>query len=243
MIDYLAQLHGTAFRRLVFCPYENKGFTLLELIASLVLLGLITAIFGMGLVAALQSNEFSRSNVQTAQKAQLAMMRISRELSELTLIEAVSADSDDPFIIYRRIDPSHDHAFDRYGLHYEPGSGNLVLYTNLSSGITTLNGTTAANADILIDNVRSFALSYFQGGDTWVWGSDPALLSAIGVTLQLTRPEKPTHHQDFSTVVQLRNTENFGGAAPATRPVSRDDYSCFVKTIFQTLSHGQMHHR
>lgn len=232
MIDCLTQIHETAFRRLVSRPFENKGFTLLELIASLVLLGLITAIFGMGLVAALQSNEFSRANVQTAQKAQLAMMRISRELLELTHIEAVSTGSDDPFIIYRRIDPSHDHAFDRYGLHYEPGSGNLLLYTNLSSGITTLNGTTASQADILIDNVNSFALSYFQGSGSWVWGSDPALLSAIGVTLQLTRPERPTIHQDFSTVVHLRNTENYGGAAPTTRPASRDDYSCFVKTIF-----------
>jgi prepilin-type N-terminal cleavage/methylation domain-containing protein len=232
MIDYFAQIYGTAFRRLVTCPYGNKGFTLLEIIASLVLLGLITAIFGMGLVAALQSNEFSRSNVQISQKAQLAMMRISRELLELTQIEAVSTASDDPFIIYRRIDPSHDRAFDRYGLHYEPGSGNLLLYTNLSDGITTLNGTTAVNADILIDNVNSFALSYFQGGDPWSWGSDPALLSAIGVTMQLTRPERPTHNHDFSTVVHLRNTENYGGAAPTTRPVSRDDYSCFIKTIF-----------
>lgn len=233
MIDYLAQIYGTAFRRLASCPYENKGFTLLELIASLVLLGLITAIFGMGLVAALQSNEFSRANVQMAQKAQLAMMRISRELLELTHIETVSTGSDDPFIIYRRIDPSHGHAFDRYGLHYEPGSGNLLLYTNLSSGITTLNGTTASQADILIDNVNSFVLSYFKGDDDWVWLSDHlALLSTIEVTLQLTRPEKPTVHQDFSTVVHLRNTENYGGAAPTTRPASRDDYSCFIKTVF-----------
>lgn len=232
MLDYFAQIYGTAFRRPISRPYGNKGFTLLELIASLVLLGLITAIFGMGIVAALQSNEFSRSNVHMAQKAQLAMMRISRELMELSHIDAVSTDSDDPFIIYRRIDPSQDHAFDRYGLHYEPGSKNLLLYTNLSGSITTLDGTTASQADILIDNVNSFALSYFQGGATWVWGSDPALLSSIEVALQLARPEKPTIHQDFSTLVHLRNTENYGGAAPTTHPVSRDDYSCFVKTIF-----------
>jgi prepilin-type N-terminal cleavage/methylation domain-containing protein len=232
MIDYFAQIYGTAFRRLVSRPYENKGFTLLELIASLVLLGLITAIFGMGLVAALQSNEFSRSNIHTAQKAQLAMMRISRELLELTHIEKISTTSDDPFIIYRRIDPFHDHAFDRYGLHYDPVNRNLLLYTNLSDGITTLDGTTAGNADILIDNVNSFALSYFQGSETWSSESDPALLSSIGVTLQLARPERPSHHEDFSTVVHLRNTENYGGAAPTDRPASRDDYSCFVKTIF-----------
>lgn len=232
MIDYFAQIYGTAFRRPISSPSGNKGFTLLELIASLVLLGLVTAIFGMGLVAALQSNEFSRSNVQMAQKAQLAMMRISRELLELTRIEAVSTASDDPFIIYHRIDPSHDHAFDRYGLHYESGSGNLLLYTNLSDSITTLNGTTAGSADILINNVHGFTLNYLQGDRDWTWESDPKLLSTIEVTLQLARAEKPTIHQDFTTVVHLRNTENFGGAAPTTRPVSRDDYGCFVKTIF-----------
>ena len=71
-------------------PAGCNGFTLLELVVSLLLLGLLTAIFGLGLVGAMQSHEFSRGNAQLTQKAHLAMKRISRELSELTEIETVS---------------------------------------------------------------------------------------------------------------------------------------------------------
>ena len=208
----------------------QKGFTLLELIASLVLLGLLTSIFGMGLVAAMQSHEFNRNNVHLAQKSQTALRRISRELMELTAIEAVSSGGD-PFVIYRRTDPSNAQTTVRYGLHFDSASNTLLLYTALDPNITALDGTTTGNGDILINRVGSFMLQYFQGSSPWAWGSDFELLSTIQIDLQLIRPEKPGTMEDFSTVIHLRNTNNFGGAAPTTRPVARDDYSCFIDNL------------
>jgi prepilin-type N-terminal cleavage/methylation domain-containing protein len=46
----------------------RKGFTLVEVIAALALLGVLTAVFGMGIVAAARSFTFSRENVLVAQK-------------------------------------------------------------------------------------------------------------------------------------------------------------------------------
>lgn len=212
----------------------ERGFTVLELIASLVLLGLLTAIFGMGLVAAMQSHEFSRYNVHLAQKSQTAMMRISRELRELTTIEAVNSGGD-PFIIYRRTDPSNQQSTVRYGLHFDSAGDNLLLYTALDANIGALNATTTGSGDILINHVRGFSLQYFQGSSPWTWGSDFELLSSIQVNLQLIRPEKPDRTEDYSTVIHLRNTNNYGGAAPTTRPVSRDDYSCFVGILSKQM--------
>ncbi len=209
----------------------DKGFTVLELIASLVLLGLLTAIFGMGLVAAMQSHEFNRNNVHLAQKSQSALMRISRELMELTAIEAINTGAGDPFIIYRRTDTTNAQATVRYGLHLDTANDNLLLYTALAPTIVTLNGSTSSSGDILINRVKNFSLRYFQGSSLWTWGSDFALLSSIEVNLQLMRPEKPTLTENFTTVIHLRNTNNYGGAAPTSRPVTRDDYSCFIDML------------
>ena len=213
---------------------HNAGFTLLELIASLMLLGLLTSIFGMGLVAAMKSHEFSRTNTMLVQKAQLAMARISRELMELTEIEAISdeATGQEPFIVYRRLLKNNPLQTSRMGLHFHPADHSVRLYTNFS-GTAPLSGATIAQGDILVDGVHAFGLGFFQGDTSTPWnsGNDFRLLSTIRVELNLTRPESPDHTQDFSTIVHLRNTRNFGGAAPTTRPVSRNSYSCFIHTI------------
>ncbi len=217
-------------------PYHTEaddGFTLLELIASLVLLGLMAAIFGMGLVAAMQSHEFNRNNVHLTQKSQSALMRISREIRELTDIEAINSSAGDPFIIYRRTDASNAQATVRYGLHFDRANDNLLLYTALPPTIVTLNSSTAGNGDILINGVQNFSLQFFQGSSPWVWGSDFALLSSIRMNLQLMRPENPDLTENFTAVLHLRNTNNYGGAAPTARPVARDDYSCFIQTLHQ----------
>jgi prepilin-type N-terminal cleavage/methylation domain-containing protein len=213
---------------------SDRGFTLLELIISLVLLGLLTSILGMGLVAAMNSHEFTRSNTQLAQKAQLAIARITRELTELTEIEALSDENggDEPFILYYRPSEGQEQAVKRMGMHYSPSDLRLLLYTDCTDS-APLSSDTADGADVLVDQVDSFSLSFFQGdtGMPWTWGNDFRLLSMIEVRLTLQRPENPDRTQLFSTMVHLRNTRNFGGATPANLPVSRDSYSCFIKAI------------
>ena len=200
------------------------GFTLLELITSLVLLGLLAAVFGLGIVDAVKSNAFSRANVQLAQKGQLAMTRISREIRELTTIEAISGVSDETYIIYHRLPADTTQPAQRYEIHFYPNDQTLRI-----------------QGDILVDKVRGFSLNYYSGSGAyqdsgnWSWGNDPLLLSTIKVALQLERPDDPSATQDFETVVHLRNSENYGGAAYTTNPPTRNDYSCFISTMGRDL--------
>ena len=59
------------------------GFTLVEVIASLLIVGILGAIAGMGLVTGMKGYMQAKENAHLAQKAQIALTRINRELIEL----------------------------------------------------------------------------------------------------------------------------------------------------------------
>jgi prepilin-type N-terminal cleavage/methylation domain-containing protein len=64
---------------------NEKGFTLIEVIVSLVLIGILAAIAGMGLVKIAEGYVFAKQNAETVQKAQIAMARIVKELGAATI--------------------------------------------------------------------------------------------------------------------------------------------------------------
>lgn len=222
----------------VYC--RDAGFTLLEIIVSIALLGLLTAIFSMGLVAAVQSHEFSRTNVDLTQKSQLALTRIQRELTELIQVTAVSDDQATPginrFIIYERMVSGNNQSTVRFGLHHNPGDHSLYLYTDLNSAVTQLDGSTVGQGDVLIDGVEDISFECFKGADAWDEDTDDqSLLSTIQVTLDLKRRDHPETSQRFRTVVHMRNNSNAGGIPPETAPVTQNDYSCFIGIVAQMI--------
>lgn len=224
---------------------RQAGFTLLEIIVSIALLGLLTAIFGMGLVAAIQSHEFSRTNVDLTQKSQLAMTRIQRELTELIRVTEVTDDQTTPginrFMIYERMVSGNNQSTVRFGLHHNPGDKSLYLYTDLDSNTTPLDGSTIGQADVLIDRVENITFECFKGANPWDEKSDEqSLLSTIRVTLDLERRDDPETSQRFRTVVHLRNNNNAGGIPPGTVPLTRSEYSCFIGIVAQIMARCQL---
>jgi prepilin-type N-terminal cleavage/methylation domain-containing protein len=225
---------------------RDAGFTLLEIIVSLVLLSLLTAIFGMGLVAAVQSHEFNRSNVDLTQKSQLAMTRIQRELMELIRVTEVTDDQTTMgikrLVIYERMVSGNNQSTVRFGLHYNPGDKSLYLYTNLAGNATQLDDLTIGQGDVLIDGVENITFECFKGditgAETWNEKTDEQpLLSTIRVTLDLKRRDDPETIQRLRTVVHMRNNDNTGGIPPppATVPSTQNDYSCFISSVAQTI--------
>ncbi len=192
--------------------FSNAGFTLIEMIAALALMAVLTAVFGMGLVAAMQSFDFSRTNVEVVQKGQLAMARMSRELSEVTDVINLNI-GPDPFIIYERVeDSSGVPVVNRLGLHYNSADHSLRLYLN-PPDTNTLDASTISQGRVLVDGIQTFTLQYFNGKTPLTtWPFDLRQLSTIQINLELNRPDAPAQPQRFNTLVFLRNTPNQGGA-------------------------------
>jgi len=194
---------------------NESGFTLVEIIVSLVLVGMMAAIAGMGIVTGTRGYLLAKENSHMAQKAQIAMARIQRELMELTDIARNQADP--AFIIYDNTTGRHAIARD---------NTTIKMY-NLTPGAITLQG----DGDVLVDNVNNFILNYYRGSSGWNFGSDHInLLSAIKADLTLDRSDGAGNAVTFTTTVNPRNTNNYGGVPPDTTPFTAHNYACFVAT-------------
>jgi len=181
---------------------SDLGFTLFEMIAGLVLMSVLVAVFGMGLTTALEGYDFARNNATISQKGAIAMTRMARELGELTDIVAVG-DSDNPFIIYERIRTSTFPPRIRYGLRLDSETNAIFFYEDLQDDIT-FSGT---QGYMLVDGVAGFEVTLFDGDNamTWSGGLDINALDTVQITLNLIRPEKSAPPQTFITRVDTPN--------------------------------------
>lgn len=83
---------------------NRKGFTLIELIATLVLLGILAAVAGIGSIFLAEGYVFTKTNTETVQKAQLAVLRLTKEfttLSEITPPLSPGANTEITFELYK----------------------------------------------------------------------------------------------------------------------------------------------
>ncbi len=196
---------------------NESGFTLIEIVVSLVLVGMMAAIAGMGIVTGTKGYLLAKENSHMAQKAQLAMARIQRELMELTGIAARQADP--AFIIYNNTSGRHAIARDDTTIKMFDLIPTATILPSMDQG------------DILVDNVNNFSLNYYRGLSNWNFGTDDInLLSAIKADLALDRSDGAGNTVTFTTTVNPRNTNNYGGVPPTTTPYTAHNYSCFVAT-------------
>ncbi len=195
------------------------GFTLVEVIASLVIVGILGAIAGMGIVTGLRGYMQAKENGHLAQKAQIALTRINRELMEL--IDVIARDDGaDPWVVF-------DNRL--LGRQAIAKVGSTMRLYSLAAGATNLSGVTG---DTLIDQVDSFTIQYFKGPDPdWVIADGINLMSAVKMDFALRRKEGREGEAGtvpFSTTINPRNTENFGGAPATNEPATASQYQCFV---------------
>lgn len=111
---------------------KNKGFTLIELTTTIVIVAIISVMAGMGLVQIANGYAFARKNAIAAEQAQSALARVAKELSAVQAISAATLTS----LTYTRDGASHTLAW---------AAADQPL---------TLDG------DTLIDKVQSFSLTY-----------------------------------------------------------------------------------
>lgn len=178
--------------------YRNResGFTLIEIIVSLVIFGLMLTLAGMGIVMAAKGYVMTKENAHMAQKAQLAMARINREILEITNIAAAVTTQPDPYIIYDHVD----------GRRAIAKGGNVIkMFFNLGSSQTTLS---FSDGDILIDDVTQFTLAYYKSDSSvWVFGTDDIKeLSSVNVEIVMSRADSDIGDKTFEMTIRPRNT-------------------------------------
>jgi len=84
--------------------FSNKGFTLIELIVTLILAGIIIAAVGIGIAHVTQGFLFTKENAATLQKGQMAVSRISLELKRASIISDASTATSITFDSYKNAD-------------------------------------------------------------------------------------------------------------------------------------------
>jgi prepilin-type N-terminal cleavage/methylation domain-containing protein len=180
-------------------PPGASGFTLVEVIVTLVLMGILAALAGTGLVAGVKGYALARDATREAQAVQVAMARLSRELMELMEVDAGAYPLPNPSAIrYARLDGFRLLGFD---------DGRIKL---------AQPGVPLAQGDMLLGDVSGATFGFFKeyGGESSkvAWdGSEIRELALITVQVDLAAKGSGMPAQTYRTAIHLRNNRNRGG--------------------------------
>lgn len=191
----------------------QSGFTLLEVIVSLILVGIMTAVAGLGIVQATRAFIFTKEATVIGQKGDLAMTRLRRAVQNLTAVVGTPSATS---LTIRRLEKGSD-VTETYTL-----TGNNLMLTD-SGGTNT--------AQILSDMVQTLTFTYRQADGT-VWSpsyNDSSDLATVDVSMTLrgTGGSSVT----YADKVVPRNTYISGGRAYTPSGMTSGGFSCFVATV------------
>ncbi|MBL0716427.1 MAG: type II secretion system protein [Desulfosarcina sp.] len=159
---------------------KESGFTLLEIILALVIFSIIVAVAGLGIVTGVKGYVFARQNAHSAQKAQMALARITREFQELYNITAAASNS----------------------VTFEGRDGECTIELDAPNNTLLLGG------DILIDEIKSdgFTLTFYKDGVSgWTQEDSMESLTDIEIRIDMIRNDVSDGSLTFETFVHPRN--------------------------------------
>lgn len=139
---------------------NNQGFTLVEIIVSLVLLGILAVFTGMLLTRGITSYSQTRAYAETGLEAQAALYRIALELEDLSAISGFVTDT---------------------SITYTSNDANLAGTRTLAYG----SGTLSLNDNVLLDKLSGFTLSQQLDDMDNDGSADDVAYIDLGITLDL----------------------------------------------------------
>ena len=137
---------------------NTRGFTLIEVISVTVLVGIMAAVAGMGLVQFTKGFVFAKDNAVIVQKAQAAMSRLEFEFRDVRRCQADGDGNPAPLFGQKHICAGgfSSNSVSICIKYYEASAVHTVVTYNDTEETVTIDG------DILIDDVTSFVLTYWD---------------------------------------------------------------------------------
>lgn len=192
---------------------SKSGFTLIELIVSIVLVGVLAAVAGMGIISATKAFIFSKEAAEISQKSQLAMNRLTKSVTNWTALAMSPAPTATSMTLTRN----------------DIITGNTITETySYASG--TLSLTVGGVTDILCDGLTDFKLEYLRsdrGGDSF-WNTGLSLSDLNMVRITITQAGKSGANS--STFVSRAVPVNTARGDIQALQAKYGTASCFVAT-------------
>ena len=171
---------------------SSAGFTLIEVIASLVLMSIVAVVAGMGLMRGVQAYVLTRTSSETLQRAEYALNRIKLEFMNMDTVTAAGADTI---------------TFTSDGTANYPGRVLGTVYTFTRAG-NQINLTVAGATNPLITGLGTYGtglLTYLNNaGGAWTLGQGFNTLHSITIQLIIARSDGAADFT-FTTSINPRN--------------------------------------
>ena len=149
---------------------QQNGFTLIEVIAVLFLMGIVALALATTMVTAVEGYLFSKDSANAAQKGQLALARISKELLQATAITTATGTT----------------------IAYTTLAGSFQIVKNNDKITLEKTDSPVYAAQTMIDNVETNygADVFFKfeklDGSGWTTADNINILHVVKITLKLT---------------------------------------------------------
>jgi prepilin-type N-terminal cleavage/methylation domain-containing protein len=159
-------------------PYANKhekGFTLVELIVTLVLVGIIGTFTTLFMYTGLNGYLRAKDTSEGALKAQIVLDRISLELQDIDRISDFNADLN--------IDYTSEILPAARQIRYDAGNGEILLHVG-------------GNANLLLDDVQTFSMTIIYK-DLNYFGDSVEETEAIEVSFAVGDIQRPFRTRIF----------------------------------------------
>jgi len=172
-------LQNNKKRKILF--FRQKGFTLVEVIVALVIIGILAAFMSTGIARIIEGYFFTRDNTDTALEGQVALTRVVKEFRSIDGVDKGNKTS----ITY---------SYNRDGKSIP---GRTLSWSGAASSPLLLGGNT------LVNNVSDFKITYhtkFNDPGDNTWNGNEQLIS---ITLKLKGASDQV--SSFSTRIVPRN--------------------------------------